>query len=89
MTTITFDTLELTEKLKNAGIEQQQAEGIVRAIAEAQDSLATKDDLKKDLDALESRLEAKMQAILNRHMQWQSALMIALTGIFAAIVKLT
>jgi hypothetical protein len=33
MTTITFDTLELVDKLKNAGIPQEQAEAVVRVIA--------------------------------------------------------
>jgi hypothetical protein len=42
MTTITFDTLELVDKLKSAGIPQEQAEAVVRVIAEAQDELITK-----------------------------------------------
>jgi len=45
MTTITFDTLELVDKLKTAGIPQEQAEAVVRVIAEAQNRLVTKDDL--------------------------------------------
>ena len=32
MTTITFDTLELVDKLKNAGIPQEQAEAVVRVV---------------------------------------------------------
>ena len=35
MTTITFDTLELVDKLKAAGIPQEQAEAVVRGIADA------------------------------------------------------
>ncbi|MDD2660854.1 MAG: hypothetical protein PHY54_14445 [Methylococcales bacterium] len=42
MTTITFDTLKLVDKLKAAGIPQEQAEAVVRVIAEAQDELVTK-----------------------------------------------
>ena len=42
MTTITFDTLELVDKLKTAGIPQEQAEAVVRVIAEAQNGLVTK-----------------------------------------------
>ena len=38
MTTITFDTLELVDKLKNAGFAQEQAETVVRVIVEAQDN---------------------------------------------------
>ena len=37
MTTVTFDTLKLVDKLKAAGIPQEQAEAVVRVIAEAQD----------------------------------------------------
>ena len=45
MTTVTFDTLELVEKLKSSGIPQEQAEAVVRTIAEAQIQLVTKTDL--------------------------------------------
>jgi len=45
MTTVTFDTLELAEKLKSSGIPQEQAEAVVRTIAEAQTQLVTKTDL--------------------------------------------
>jgi hypothetical protein len=45
MTTVTFDTLELTAALKQSGIEQQQAEAIVKAIVKAQGELVTKDYL--------------------------------------------
>ena len=42
MATITFDTLKLVDKLKSSGISQEQAEAIVRVIADAQDELVTK-----------------------------------------------
>ncbi len=42
---MTFDTLELVEKLKSSGIPQEQAEEVVRTIAEAQTQLVTKTDL--------------------------------------------
>lgn len=42
MTTVTFDTLKLVDKLKAAGIPQEQAEAVVRVIAEAQAELVTK-----------------------------------------------
>ncbi|MGH8475379.1 MAG: DUF1640 domain-containing protein [Methylococcales bacterium] len=45
MTTVTFDTLQLTDKLKAAGIPPEQAEAVVRAIVEAQSQLLTKSDL--------------------------------------------
>ena len=42
MTTITFDTLDLVDRLKTAGFEQAQAEVVVRVIAEAQDGVTVK-----------------------------------------------
>ena len=47
---ITFDTLELVDKLKTAGISQEQAEAVVRVIAEVQDKRVTTDELKSALD---------------------------------------
>ena len=45
MTTVTSDTLELVKRLENSGILHEQAEAIVRSIADAQDKLVTKGDL--------------------------------------------
>jgi len=56
MTTITFDTLELVDRLKTAGIPQEQAEAVVRVIAEAQNRLVTKDDLEIALSPLKTDL---------------------------------
>jgi hypothetical protein len=43
MSTVTFDTLQLVDKLKAVGFQQAQAEAIICVIAEAQDTLVTKD----------------------------------------------
>ena len=45
MATITFDTLQLVDKLKAAGFPPDQAEAVVRAIGQAQSELVTKADL--------------------------------------------
>ena len=45
MATITFDSLKLSDKLKASGFTPEQAEAVVRVIAEAQDDLVTKKDL--------------------------------------------
>ena len=42
MATVTFDTLELVDKLKSAGFVQEQAEAVVRVIADAQQDLVTR-----------------------------------------------
>jgi hypothetical protein len=56
MTTITFDTLELVDKLKSAGIPQEQAEAVVRAITQAQGQLVTKADLEVALAPIRTDL---------------------------------
>jgi len=73
MTTITFDTLELVDKLKTAGIPQEQAEAVVRVIAVAQDGLVTKHDLieakndiKADFNVRFERVDGELK--LNRWM---------------------
>jgi hypothetical protein len=56
MTTVTFDTLELTRTLKDAGIPSEQAEAVVRVIAQAQDKLVTEDILENRLASLKADL---------------------------------
>jgi hypothetical protein len=56
MATVTFDTLELMEKLKAAGFGQEQAEAVVRAISEAQDELIKKADLEQALAPIRTDL---------------------------------
>jgi hypothetical protein len=76
MTTITFDTLDLVDKLKNAGIPQEQAEAVVRVIADAQNKLVTKDDLEIALSPLKTDL-----AVL----KWMIGILIA--GVMSLVLK--
>ncbi|KJV05197.1 DUF1640 domain-containing protein [Methylocucumis oryzae] len=76
MTTITFDTLQLVDKLKAAGIPQEQAEAVVRTIAEAQTQLVTKTDLDIALAPLKTDL-----AVL----KWMMGVMLA--GIVSLVLK--
>ncbi len=87
MTTITFDTLELVDKLKTAGIPQAQAEAVVRVIAEAQDGLVTKHDLieakneiKADMNVRFERIDGELK--LNRWM-----LGVLLAGVISLVLK--
>lgn len=52
MATVTFDTLELVDRLKAAGFQAAQAEEVIRVIAKAQDELVTKRDLQLELAPL-------------------------------------
>ncbi len=87
MTTITFDTLALVDKLKTAGIPQAQAEAVVRVIAEAQDGLVTKHDLNEAKNELKTEMNVRFERIdgelkLNRWM-----LGVLLAGVMSIVIK--
>jgi hypothetical protein len=73
MSTVTFDTDALIQKLVESGIVNDQARAIVRVLVEAQHDLATKHDL---ID-LENRLVIKL-----------GAMMAVSVGIVVAMVKI-
>jgi len=77
MSTITFDSLKLSDKLKMAGFTAEQAEAVVRVIAEAQDELVTK----KDLDIALAPLKADVNLL-----KWMMGFVLA--GIVAILLKL-
>ena len=76
MSTITFDTLELTDSLKKAGIPAEQAEAVVRTIAKAQDHLVTKIDLDVALVPLRTDLVV---------LKWMMGVMLA--GVISLVTK--
>ena len=43
MGTITFETLDATRKLRDAGFDEKQAETVVRVLSEAQSNLVTRE----------------------------------------------
>ena len=87
MTTITFDTLELVDKLKTAGIPQEQAEAVVRVIAQAQDGLVNKHDLTEAKNEIKADMNVRFERIdgelkLNRWM-----LGVLLAGVISLVLK--
>jgi hypothetical protein len=76
MTTITFDTLLLVDKLKASGIPPEQAEAVVRVIAEAQSQLVTKTDMDMALAPLRTDL-----AVL----KWMMGILLA--GVISLVMK--
>ncbi|SJM91844.1 DUF1640 domain-containing protein [Crenothrix polyspora] len=87
MATITFDTLELVDKLKTAGIPQAQAEAVVRVIAEAQDGLVTKHDLIEVKNEIKAEMNVRFERVdgelkLNRWM-----LGVLLAGVISLVLK--
>ena len=88
MTTITFDTLKLAQRLEEAGFDRKQAEAQAEAIAEAMDTgienLATKTDVREEAQKIRQDMEAMKTDII----KWSTGTLLAATGIFALIVKL-
>ncbi len=68
MTTITFDTLEFTRKLRDAGFDEKQAETVVRVIADAQGTLVTREHFDAKIEIL--RIE-------NSHTRWMLGAVLA------------
>lgn len=87
MTTITFDTLLLVDKLKASGIPQEQAEAVVRVIADAQNHLVTTDDLKSSLETSLAPVKIdlavlKAEATFNK---WMLSFLLA--GVLSIVIK--
>jgi hypothetical protein len=79
MATITFDTLKFVERLKAAGISEEQAKAEVEALAEALNETIAVRDLatKADLEALKADL-----------VKWMAGLLLAQAAVVATLVKL-
>jgi len=77
MATITFDSLKLSDRLKTAGFTAEQAEAVVRVIAEAQDELVTK----KDLEIALAPVKADIHLL-----KWMTGFVLA--GVVGILLKL-
>jgi hypothetical protein len=80
MTTITFDTLQLVDKLKAAGLPPEQAEAVVRAIGEAQEELVTKAYLDYTLERTLAPLRTDLTVL-----KWMMGVLLA--GVMSLILK--
>jgi hypothetical protein len=87
MTTITFDTLELVDKLKTAGIPQEQAEAVVRVITEAQNRLVTTDDLKSSLETAfaPAKIDLAVLKAEATFKKWMLGFLVA--GVLSIVIK--
>ena len=84
MATITFDSLRVADKLKSAGFTAEQAEAVVRVIAEAQEDLVTV----RDLDAALSPLKTDLAVLKTEVSQIKWMLGFVIGGIIAILAKL-
>ena len=71
MSSISFDTLEFTRKLRDAGFDEKQAETVVRVLADAQERLVTREHFDAKIELL--RME-------NSHTRWMIGALIALSA---------
>lgn len=83
MTTITFDTLAYSKKLRDAGFTEQQAEAQAAALAsvlkETSGDLATKQDVERLSDKVEARFKL---------LQWMLGFNLALsTAVLWAVIR--
>jgi hypothetical protein len=53
MSTVTFDTLDATRRLREAGFDEKQAETVVRVLSDAQDRLVTREHFDAKFDKLQ------------------------------------
>jgi hypothetical protein len=83
MTTITFDTLAYSKKLRDAGFSEQQAEAQALALAsvlkETSGDIATKQDVERLSDKVEARFKL---------LQWMLGFNLALsTAVLWAVIR--
>ena len=83
MSIITFDSLKLSDRLKTAGFTADQAETVVRVIAEAQDELVTK----KDLDSAFAPIRIDLAVLKTEVTQIKWMLGFVIAGIAAVLAK--
>ncbi len=84
MAIITFDSLKLSDRLKASGFTAEQAETVVRVIAEAQDALV----IKKDLDVALSPIKIDLAVLKTEGTQIKWMLGLVIGGIIAVLAKL-
>jgi len=67
MSAVTFDTLKFSNRLKQAGVPDKQAEAEAEVLAEALQvnlrDLVTRADLSARIDALEAKISARIDAL--------------------------
>lgn len=66
---VTFDTLDATKRLREAGFDEKQAETVVRVLSDAQSNLVTREHF----DAKFAVVEAKMDKL-----SWMMGILIAM-----------
>lgn len=77
MTAITFDTLEFSKTLQNAGMEQRQAEALAQAQRRAFEQMVTTKELATKSDLLDLKHDI---------LKWMLTLIVAQTALIIAVL---
>ncbi len=90
MTSITFDTHEFFNELKNAGFSDQQAEAITKLQKAAVASTLEQARSEFELDEIATKRDLREMELAIKHdlVKWIAGMMLAQAGIVAALVKL-
>jgi hypothetical protein len=88
MASMAIDTLSISRDLKAAEVPAMQAEAIAAAIGRSAGDSMQNAATKSDLAQVESRLEAKIEALQSKLIMWFVSTQIAFVAIIAAIIKL-
>ncbi|MFI3216339.1 MAG: DUF1640 domain-containing protein [Methylococcales bacterium] len=86
MSPVTFDTLQFVQTLTESGFDQKQAEGVAKALRNAQEESETA--TKRDLKELELVLKSEMQAMEYRMTIKLGAMLGGSIALMAGILKL-
>ncbi len=84
MSTVTFDTLEFVETLKQAGIPENQAKAQSEALKKV---LHTEVATKQDMENMELKIKADIETAKSEIIKWNTGTLLVATGIFVAISK--
>ena len=92
MTTVAFDTLKFSKRLKEAGFSESQAEALAEAIKDAggEAEIATKvdvADVKRDIKELELKIDARFESLRGELILVKWMLGLLLGGIVALILR--
>jgi hypothetical protein len=84
MTTITFDTLDFTRRLREAGFAENQAQAVIRVIADAQTGLVTREHFDAEIKLLREQFAAEIKLL-----RWMIGASLAIsTGTFLMLTRL-
>ena len=64
MASVTFDTLDATRKLRDAGFDEKQAETVVRVLADAQSNMVTREHFDTKFALLQWMLTAVLALVI-------------------------